>query len=552
MSTLDIVAKEIKRAFEDHGVSSPQIDIKSYPEEIVFVVFVDKADMNKAIGASAVADELMEGLDFNGFVIAKIRAASESVDKSKSVKYLTDTRVEKCIQLMTSRARTSEGRPSLSYIKDAAGNISRIVAPRHYLVFGRRGAGKTALLLEAQTQMIENGATCCWVNIQTYRSLTAAEAFSWVIQKLVDKLRAGRSSSDQRLGVYDELDTLRERLNLEISSKNIDAASASRLVPEIQRVLQYFTNSTATRVFLFLDDFHYLGYSEQVDFLDLIHGVVRDTDTWIKISTIRHLSRWFSSAPVRGLQLGHDAESIDLDLSLQDPAKAKKFLERMAEAYARASGISTIHQIVSSDASDRLVLASGAVPRDYLTLCSAALSIARERKNARSGGKEDVAKASGQLAEAKISELQDDATSTEGSAADLLAALNRLRAFCLEEERWTFFRVATSDKEQHPKEYSLLQGLMDVRLVHLINSSVSDPHAAGVRSEAYMLDLSQFSSRRMKQKLHVIDFSDGAIALSETGVRKAPIRGTTSRGVIAILRRGPEFELDSLSTFKLE
>ena len=88
---------------------------------------------------------------------------------------------------------------------------------------------------------------------------------------------------------------------------------------------------------------------------------------------------------------------------------------------------------------------------------------------------------------------------------------------------------------------------MDVRLVHLVNSSVSDTHRSGVRSEAYILDLSQFSGERFKKYLKVLDFEDGHIVLRETGTTKAPRLGDTPRRLVTILRSAPDFALSLLN-----
>ena len=81
---------------------------------------------------------------------------------------------------------------------------------------------------------------------------------------------------------------------------------------------------------------------------------------------IRHFSKWFQVNPPTGLQAGQDADAIDLDLTLQQPAKAKTFLEAVLTGFARHLGISSLTAFYAPEASDRLVLASGAVPRDYL------------------------------------------------------------------------------------------------------------------------------------------------------------------------------------------
>ena len=92
-------------------------------------------------------------------------------------------------------------------------------------------------------------------------------------------------------------------------------------------------------------------------------------------------------------------------------------------------------------------------------------------------------------------------------------------------------------------QYGIIQDLMDLRLTHLVERSLSDEHEAGRRSEVYMLDLSQYSGQRLKRKLKVLDFSSGNLVLKETGTTKHVRAGATSKQRLGILRRGPLFDL---------
>ena len=64
---------------------------------------------------------------------------------------------------------------------------------------------------------------------------------------------------------------------------------------------------------------------DQPGLLDMIHGAVRDCDAWIKVAAIEHLTRWYDPASQIGLQTGHDAADIDLDVTLQDLSRASSF-----------------------------------------------------------------------------------------------------------------------------------------------------------------------------------------------------------------------------------
>ena len=98
-----------------------------------------------------------------------------------------------------------------------------------------------------------------------------------------------------------------------------------------------------------------------------------------------------------------------------------------------------------------------------------------------------------------------------------------------------------------------MQGLMDLRMLHLINSGLSDAHHAGRRAEVYLLDLSQYSGARLKRDLRVLDFVGNHLVLKRTRKRtglagvEGPKVGDTPRRLVELLRRGPTFELGALS-----
>ena len=96
-------------------------------------------------------------------------------------------------------------------------------------------------------------------------------------------------------------------------------------------------------------------------------------------------------------------------------------------------------------------------------------------------------------------------------------------------------------------EYGLIQSLLDVRILHLVASSLSNKAQAGRRAEVFMLDLSQFSGQRLKKFLNVLDFVAGTIVLKRTTSSEPTKVGDTSRKLQDLLRRSPEFDLNILS-----
>jgi hypothetical protein len=534
----------IKRTFSEAGLYPRSIDRKDYPGETIFVIYVDENDFSAAADLGNTIDARIEDLGITGFVTVRKAESASSGPGPRLKQGVSDPRVDKLINLIAARSRASEVQPSLSYIPDAAGNLSTAVAPRHHLIFGRRGAGKTALMVEAKRVVDQQGDLSLWVNLQTLRHEPAERAYIMISQRICDGIEAFYSQKGKAPQVLVKATVLRDRLErCDMLDKVV------HFIPEMQALIRRFLETEGKRLYLFLDELHYLPLSEQPRLLDMIHGSVRDCEAWLKVAGIRHLSKWFETdkSKLRGLQLGHDADSIDLDITLENPSRAKAFLEELLRSYTKHIGVSSLVTVFSPESLDRLVIASGAVPRDYLALSGKAIGQARRREKARLVGVQDVNKAAGDAAQIKITELEDDAASAAGTTPTILNGLNRVRRFCIDDKSFTFFRIDFQDKETRQTEYSVMQDLMDTRLIHLVDPSLSDKEKAGRRSEVYMLDLSQFSGQRLRRRLKVLDFESGHLVLKETGKKDAPARvAGTAKQRQEILRRGPLLDLVSI------
>jgi hypothetical protein len=540
----------IRAEFEDvAGITVSDIQVRDYPGERNYIVFVAADSLPLAAQHSASLESRISTPEAQAFVI--VRAAPESTSGGKprisALANLSDNRVTELISLVSARSRVSAAEPSLIYVPNARASLSAVTAARHHLIFGRRGAGKTALLVEARRNVEANGAITAWINIQTYRRegppRVLLYAFSKILEGIVSRgsaLPPNHPASIATSGVYAHV------LELLDKSENSEQ-EVTQLVPKIHGAVQRFLEITGSTIYVFLDDFYYLPRADQPAILDMLHGITRDSKVWLKVASIKHLTLWWVGSPPTGLQTGQDAEIIDLDVTLQDPQQASEFLETVLAGYARTVGISSLSRIFSRAALDRLVLASGGVPRDYMVLAASAVTRAQQRPGARQAGVQEVNQAAGDAAAEKTNELEEDMASNPGAAENTIKTLSIVRKFCLEDATFTYFLVGFRDKEDNPIWYSLLADLMDVRLIHLIDEGVSDPHSAGHRFEAFMLDLSQYSGARLKQRIHVLDFLGGHYVARQTRGKEPDRIGATSRQLTAILRSAPRLELEMLS-----
>ncbi len=152
-----------------------------------------------------------------------------------------------------------------------------------------------------------------------------------------------------------------------------------RRVIDFQVTLRKVVGLSDENGFILLDDLYYIRKADQPDVLDYFHRLFKGSGLWLKVGTIRHRSGWYRHGdPPVGMKLGDDVEEIDLDLTLEKYNTAKAFLQRIANEIAIDSSVS-LNSLVNEGARDRLVLASGGVARDYLSILRKSIPVAREQ-----------------------------------------------------------------------------------------------------------------------------------------------------------------------------
>lgn len=537
------IETRILEEFQSQGVTPVSISIRKFPDEVVCVVFVEISDFPAAV---SLAPDVEGVLPENHLVVVR-RQESSAIGVRESVKGVGDPRVSRLVELLNERSRTSEQQPSLHFIKDAAENVKIAITRRHHIIFGRRGVGKTALLLEAKRLVEGNKCLTLWQNVQVLRGLSAQTAFLTIVRRVCELCKTVYIDRPHRPQSAILAADITRRLDKIFSRNSRLSDEVSGIIPDVQRLVNMVCVENGVDLYIFLDDFHYLEMAEQPLFLDLIHGCTRDTAAWIKISGIRNQSRLYQNDSGVGMQVGHDLAAISLDITLEEPIKARNFLTGILQTYLGPAGITNRSGVFSNGALDRLVLASAGVPRDFLLLGARSIQLARERQNARSVGTQDVNDAAGEAGAQKLSELEEDAASSRGKSRGKVEAFNRIRRFTIDEKHFSFFRVGFREKNEMPEEYSLLQSIMDLRMIHIVKASLSEAHAVGERSEVYMVDLSEYSGSRLKKNVSVIELKGDALSLRKTGPRGSVTIADTPRKLVQIFRTGPEFSLDKLS-----
>jgi hypothetical protein len=544
---MDIQAAEqhVQGALHEAGIEAGSPLERMFPGErwLIFEVAPDSLAVAQSLSGTLEA-RLNDGLgkDEPAFVVMfrPGQLDSERGEEPRGAGRLRAAGVDQLIQLLEARSRTSDALPSLRYMEDPRASLSAVGASRHQFVYGRRGVGKTALLLEAKRRAESRGALTVWVNAHVLRDLPPAQAACVVASMVLGTLggHAGTTGSTYIQSMHSlvaEIDALR---------KNSGTAehAVNALVPDVNQAVRRVLGGDLQTLFVYIDDFYLVKSDAQAIFLDLIAAMLRDSDAWIKLASIERLTRPYEPSTQRGLEIPHDASRMDLDVTLEDPRAAQQFLESVLVNYTETAGISSVRSIAKSEALGRLVLASGGVPRDYLNLFASSLVVAREaRQDAREVGREDVAIAAGRSARTKKRDLELDVSS--GRATELLVALEKLSEF-VKGSGYAYFRVDVGQKDS--PEYELLSLLVDLRFAHLVQASLSDQHKSGVRYEAYVLDLSEFADVRLKRGLNLLDLESGRWVHRLTGQAKSA-QGLSTEQLREKLRRSPVVPMGVLS-----
>jgi hypothetical protein len=287
---------------------------------------------------------------------------------------------------------------------------------------------------------------------------------------------------------------------------------------DYQRLFKRIADLSGGDAYLFLDDLYHIRRSDQAKVIDYFHRLAKDHNLWLKIGTIRHRTRWYSHGdPPLGMKLGDDADEIDLDLTLEKYKLAKQFLLKILTNFTVAADIKPFTTFVTDGAQDRLVLASGGVARDFLSIFRRSVDVARERGGGHRGekvGAEDVNVAAGEYDSSKREEFKRD---TLDDDARLENEFQKVRAFCLENNNTNCFLM---NKEEVGSHAELVHELVDLKLIHLIRSRVTVSKRAGKIFEAYMLDFSQYSGSRKRRKLAIVEFWKSG---SQEALRKASL-----------------------------
>jgi hypothetical protein len=345
--------------------------------------------------------------------------------------------------------------------------------------------------------------------VQAYSLLNGRNLARELLHDVLNALVVDTKRLSRVLGK--EIDTADlEAIALSIIAEEVSPEVAA---PRIKRHLAELTKSIGVNAYVFLDDFHLLDYGEQPGLLHLVHAALKGANGWLKVAGLRSLLNYYSASTRVGLQVPGDAQLITLDLTLENPERAESHLRAILEKFLSAVGYAGISAVLPQAPFKRLAWANAGVPRDFLQMFGRSIDHARRNRHT-VVTLSDVNASIGESGQRKMDELAQDARNAEG---DLVDFLTDIEDECLERRHINAFLVRSEDS----RERKLVHVLSDLRLVHLINQSIT-PDRAGERYEAYIIDYSLFTGFRRRPGVKEMVPEDGESQFKAADLRRLP------------------------------
>lgn len=472
----------------------------------------------------------------------------------------------------------------ITYI-DPRNHKDRILLKQNHVIFGRRGAGKSSLI-KTLSEKDDEKYYYSYTNLEDFKDISFPNIIIHVLDsfytqiieqikneysfyeikkmykahKLIRGLDKSFSSFKDIISNpdnYDEEIREKQQQSAELSTglkkspvyisvqdktyNEIEIAkrinrdkleSIKNAIPQLKACLNNINDfSNNKSIFIIFDDFYFLKKSMQIFFIDFFHRLTKDTNLYLKVATIKHRTRLYAQIEKSfyGTEIGHDIHEIDLDYNLDRFDELKNFMKQLLTKCAELSNIEfVIDELLTDNAFSQLCLASGGVPRDFLTLFIKIIS----KYNPESGKR--ISK--GDIIEAAILNMPNKYLSLKTDSAEekelLETYLIEIKKQILDQKKTNMFLVSNSIIDNHPECKQAIKELVDLRMIHLVepNTSSAGGRSSGQRFAAYILDSGLY------QSASPIGFKQVEPGVADNEGRKDEMRGAPQLNIGEIIK----------------
>lgn len=408
--------------------------------------------------------------------------------------------------LTASKTSVERGEFSSRYIETVDGSEEQISSLSNHIVYGRRGAGKSSLLLYLVNKIENENKQYAWIPMQTYADrndgLVVADIISETLRNITppDELQAELEGCIQTLENLDD-----------INADKKSETTFNRTLTKARRILGAVSRSQ-NGLFIFLDDIHVLK-DAQPKVLSKIYSITRDNGVYIKISGVQGFTKTYEAAAREGLEPPHDIQIINLDHNLTMPDKSYEHVKKILDSYANYCALPNVSYICGEGVLERLIWVAAGVPRDALNLFSKSIAKA-SIKDQRRVSITSINSAASEMADDKFRDVDKDSS---GDLEEVKSALERIKNFCIREKKKNAFLVELNTGINALK---MIDELIALRFLHILHEGIT-PSEAGKRYKALMLDYGFYVGVRAARSVDL--FQERPVALSVKQLRSLPV-----------------------------
>lgn len=448
---------------------------------------------------------------------------------------------------------------------DVSNHLDRLRAKQHQVIYGRRGSGKSCLLVHFKNKEAPKlRALTIYEDVDEIKRLGYPDVLIRLLLSIMENIPSSkqwwRKFFFMKTKVQKHIDSLRILLNqadkrqVKQEDKNSKGATAGggynganvnlnvsnfrgtlsefqeNKLDTLERYLSDYKSALIDELkkskynsgYVILDDFYLIKKDRQPDVIDYIHRLLRGTDFYLKVGTVRHRTKLIrNDQQTIGVELQQDIEEVNLDRTLEDLSSPTEYLSRILNKMGEKVSLENPSvNLFNQQALEKLVIASGGVPRDFLTIFVEAVNISTASNKFNHLTPTTIWKAASSLSyRNKLKNLRNDVSR---EAANLENVFRDLMRFCIQERKKTCFLISQDECQKDPFSHEMILQLMDFKLIHVVEPDTSAASGRQGRFEAYTLDFSLFMEPR-KRNIEIIEFWLMDANRSKKGVRESPV-----------------------------
>jgi hypothetical protein len=499
---LSTAGSEVVAAFSKRtGLQDPAVEVRQRSDgQILIIRLISPAERHYR-AANEIAAELPAEHAFAGRIFIRQRKVGRTSLRDPEARLLQRT----LASAVTSDRHSFRGEFLDLYIPTVSRAEDLILSEGNHIVFGRRGAGKSSLLVYALRRLEEDRLPFAWVDMQAFEHRSDVGA---IVDVLLDILQQLTQFEEVKSAVALSVHRLQE---LQAGPAEPTADAVRRSAPELKRLFAALTTARG-RFTIFLDDLHVVSESLQPLLLGILYSFSRGNQVSLKASALEHFTRHWDPALRLGLEVPGDAQTVSLDYNLTNPAHALEHIRNILDAHARFSGLRSIQSVCGKGVIERLVWLAAGVPRDALSILQQAMA-SSSADGRRVVGVTDVNISASGYVDDKNRYLGMD--TSEGQER-VRALLDRIRAFCIKEKKVNAFLVRLESDEGVFRD---ILRLIDLRFLHVLNRGLT-PGEAGEKYMALLLDYGFYTGVRRAKTMDVLQQKPGK--LTYRVLRKLP------------------------------